>query len=130
MLLWLTNTSAYRYTQDGCPTWCGNVRIPFPFGIDVNCSLNEWYSIECRNSSRSSDYYIEGTPYLTKISLECYSGGYSGLMSKLSGSSHLVSCYPNWVCVCDGLDALLCLEMVVKDKSDKTSKDTGASVVC
>ncbi|KAL7219489.1 hypothetical protein ACSBR2_012525 [Camellia fascicularis] len=70
MLLWLTNTSAYRYTQDGCPIWCGNVGIPFPFGIGVNCSLNEWYSIECRNSNRSSDYYIEDTPYLTKISLE------------------------------------------------------------
>ncbi|CAL5412846.1 unnamed protein product [Camellia sinensis] len=70
MLLWLTNTSAYHYTQDGCQEWCGNVRIPFLFGIGVNCYLNEWYSIECRSSSCSSYYYIEGTPYLTNISLE------------------------------------------------------------
>ncbi|KAL7210850.1 hypothetical protein ACSBR2_013844 [Camellia fascicularis] len=77
MLLWLTNTSAYQYTKDGCPRRCGDVLIPFPFGIGGNCYLNKLHSIECRNSSSGSNY-SGGTPYFTSIGLEVLNISLSG----------------------------------------------------
>ncbi|AEE29842.1 unnamed protein product [Arabidopsis thaliana] len=30
---------------------CGNINIPYPFGIEKGCYLNEWYKIECKNAT-------------------------------------------------------------------------------
>ncbi|KAI7756675.1 hypothetical protein M8C21_017552 [Ambrosia artemisiifolia] len=56
------------YAKKGCNDTCGGVRIPYPFGIGANCSVNKWYVIDCNSS----------TPYLSafnnmevvKVSLE------------------------------------------------------------
>ncbi|GJR13754.1 wall-associated kinase family protein [Tanacetum coccineum] len=54
----LTTSIAYsNYAKTGCNDTCGNVRIPYPFGIGVNCSVNEWYVVECNSS----------TPYLSAL---------------------------------------------------------------
>ncbi|GJT04232.1 wall-associated receptor kinase-like protein 1 [Tanacetum coccineum] len=29
---------------------CGEVMIPYPFGIGSNCPLNEWYTVDCNSS--------------------------------------------------------------------------------
>ncbi|KAJ0742214.1 putative protein kinase RLK-Pelle-WAK family [Helianthus annuus] len=31
----------------GCPNKCGNITIPYPFGIGKNCSLSESYEVNC-----------------------------------------------------------------------------------
>ncbi|KAJ0486033.1 putative protein kinase RLK-Pelle-WAK family [Helianthus annuus] len=46
------------YSKPGCNHTCGNVRIPYPFGIGANCSINKWYTVDC-NSSK---------PYLSELS--------------------------------------------------------------
>ncbi|KAK9741406.1 hypothetical protein RND81_03G103100 [Saponaria officinalis] len=37
-------------TKPGCPSRCGNLTIPYPFGIGPACSLNPFYSLTCNTS--------------------------------------------------------------------------------
>ncbi|KAK1410832.1 hypothetical protein QVD17_37373 [Tagetes erecta] len=39
-----------KYAKTDCNDTCGNVRIPYPFGIGANCSLNQWYHVDCISS--------------------------------------------------------------------------------
>ncbi|KAD7478313.1 hypothetical protein E3N88_01449 [Mikania micrantha] len=39
-----------KFAKTGCNDTCGNVRIPYPFGIGAGCSANEWYMIDCNYS--------------------------------------------------------------------------------
>ncbi|KAK1410834.1 hypothetical protein QVD17_37375 [Tagetes erecta] len=41
----------------GCNHMCGNVMIPYPFGIGAGCSVNQWYNVDCNSS----------TPYLPSL---------------------------------------------------------------
>ncbi|KAD7478346.1 hypothetical protein E3N88_01482 [Mikania micrantha] len=44
-----------NYAKKDCSDSCGDVTIPYPFGIGANCSVNEWYVVDCNSS----------TPYLS-----------------------------------------------------------------
>ncbi|KAK9062313.1 hypothetical protein SSX86_019499 [Deinandra increscens subsp. villosa] len=59
ILLSLTPTSIalQNYAKTGCNDTCGNVTIPYPFGIGEKCSINQWYVVDCNSS----------TPYLTAL---------------------------------------------------------------
>ncbi|KAI3763129.1 hypothetical protein L1987_53579 [Smallanthus sonchifolius] len=48
----------------GCQERCGNVTIPYPFGIGPDCSAHDTYSITCNTSSDPP------TPFLISINLE------------------------------------------------------------
>ncbi|GJZ90570.1 kinase RLK-Pelle-WAK family protein [Tanacetum coccineum] len=52
-----TSIQVPNYAKQGCNDKCGNVRIPYPFGIGANCSVNEWYNVDCNSS----------TPYLSAL---------------------------------------------------------------
>ncbi|PWA59187.1 wall-associated kinase family protein [Artemisia annua] len=55
-----TSIAALNFAKPGCNDTCGKVRIPYPFGIGANCSVNKWYTIDCNSS----------TPYLSALNLE------------------------------------------------------------
>ncbi|XP_074293828.1 wall-associated receptor kinase 5-like [Silene latifolia] len=46
--------------KPGCQDKCGNVTIPYPFGMGPSCYYTEWYSITCENF----------TPTLSKFGLQ------------------------------------------------------------
>ncbi|KAL7613632.1 hypothetical protein Lser_V15G06630 [Lactuca serriola] len=52
-----TSTAGSIYSKAGCARFCGEVQIPYPFGIGVNCSVSEWYAVDCNSS----------TPYLSAL---------------------------------------------------------------
>ncbi|CAN7070235.1 unnamed protein product, partial [Brassica oleracea var. botrytis] len=54
-------------TSNSCPTECGGVQIPYPFGIGSSCYLEKSYDIECRNTSRKL------VPFLSLINKEVVS---------------------------------------------------------
>ncbi|KAJ0486144.1 putative wall-associated receptor kinase, galacturonan-binding domain-containing protein [Helianthus annuus] len=51
------SAAAPKYAKNSCNDTCGTVRIPYPFGIGANCSVNKWYVIDCNSS----------TPYLSAL---------------------------------------------------------------
>ncbi|GMN47672.1 hypothetical protein TIFTF001_016848 [Ficus carica] len=51
---WLINiqllSSGAPIARPNCPTHCGIVSIPYPFGIRAGCFLDEWFEVVCKNS--------------------------------------------------------------------------------
>ncbi|CAA7059454.1 unnamed protein product [Microthlaspi erraticum] len=60
LVLVLNSISAQVNNSRSCERHCGNISIPYPFGIGRGCFLDEWYEVQCNNS----------VPFLPKIRKE------------------------------------------------------------
>ncbi|XP_057515422.1 putative wall-associated receptor kinase-like 11 [Amaranthus tricolor] len=56
-----TTSSSPPISKPNCPEKCGNITIPYPFGIGENCYHNQYYKISCINHTK---------PFLHKYDLE------------------------------------------------------------
>ncbi|GAB4830671.1 hypothetical protein Ancab_040289 [Ancistrocladus abbreviatus] len=67
ILLWLTlsltisGADAFPIAKHGCADSCGNVSIPYPFGIGPNCYNDSWYEIVCNKS------FSPNKPFLSRL---------------------------------------------------------------
>ncbi|KAH7835337.1 hypothetical protein Vadar_025162 [Vaccinium darrowii] len=59
----VTDSSFFVTKHDGCQPKCGNVTIPYPFGIGSDCSIDPGFMMTCDNSSGHPTPYIFNTTY-------------------------------------------------------------------
>ena len=50
-----------------CQAQCGDVDIPYPFGIGAGCYINDWFAIDCNNQTAVSS---TPKPFLKSFKLE------------------------------------------------------------
>ncbi|XP_042037894.1 wall-associated receptor kinase 3-like [Salvia splendens] len=67
--------------KSSCNDTCGNIRIPFPFGISKNCYLDDQFALTCNHTSfklfsgpiEITDISIDGQiTFLQSIAYQCY----------------------------------------------------------
>lgn len=67
----VTRTSAITLAKPGCPSYCGDVAIAYPFGTSPNCSLNENFQIRCNNFfNPPKPFLLNGNIDFTNISFD------------------------------------------------------------
>uniref|UniRef100_M4EP76 Protein kinase domain-containing protein n=1 Tax=Brassica campestris TaxID=3711 RepID=M4EP76_BRACM len=65
LLVLVLVSSDLTASTSSCPSHCGNISIPYPFGIGKGCYLSKWFAIKCNNST-----YGDLVAYLPKINKE------------------------------------------------------------
>ncbi|CAI9767175.1 unnamed protein product [Fraxinus pennsylvanica] len=53
-----TSSNSTITTKPDCQSSCGNVEIPYPFGIGTNCSMNQYFNINCNTSFNPPKPYL------------------------------------------------------------------------
>ncbi|XP_021772365.1 wall-associated receptor kinase-like 8 [Chenopodium quinoa] len=56
--------TARNTTKQGCQRECGNLTIPYPFGIGPECALDAWFMIKCDNTYNPPKSFLETPPDL------------------------------------------------------------------
>ncbi|KAB2093130.1 hypothetical protein ES319_A02G076000v1 [Gossypium barbadense] len=85
-LTFIPVTRAQVFAKNGCPTHCGDLTIPYPFGTMEGCYLNKNFYINCTETADSFKAYLAYTDFividitmegqlqiLTTVARDCYS---------------------------------------------------------
>jgi hypothetical protein len=78
----IATVSALIMARPNCTDTCGNISIPFPFGIGTGCYRNEWFSVDCNETTADSP----SRAFLSRINMEVLeiSIGYSNPMVRVN----------------------------------------------
>ncbi|KAF8014967.1 hypothetical protein BT93_H0688 [Corymbia citriodora subsp. variegata] len=83
------DTIAYPIAKTNCPEKCGNVSIPYPFGIGKGCYRDKWFEITCNNGS-SADAPV---PLLSVYQLKVFELSFSKV--RVFHDWDFPNCHPN-----------------------------------
>ncbi|KAL0556263.1 hypothetical protein IC582_004775 [Cucumis melo] len=65
-----TPASAVSLAKPGCDEWCGDLRIPYPYGVKEGCYLNQTFLITCDKAfSPPKAFLMDTNISVTNISL-------------------------------------------------------------
>ncbi|KAG6386582.1 hypothetical protein SASPL_151748 [Salvia splendens] len=131
--------SAALHAKHGCLDQCGDMVIPYPFGVGTNCSLNPYFEINCDSSTHPPKAYLSinnikkeviefnqtyiriKSPFMLSACYDQSTGKQHSMTMNLSGTPYMLS---------DGnvLTAFGCDDMVLQ--SNGSSTVGGCSAFC
>ncbi|XP_021727475.1 wall-associated receptor kinase 2-like [Chenopodium quinoa] len=119
-MLFVTSFANIPIAKPGCPTKCGKVTIPYPFGIGLEkgCSLSEPYNIYCNTSTDPPKPYLLSNDSQHEI-IEISQTGQMRIRNKL-----VTKCYQPRQKIEDGSTnfveiGLINLPVVISDTANK-----------
>ncbi|GKV49560.1 hypothetical protein SLEP1_g56302 [Rubroshorea leprosula] len=61
VLLMIESAAGQALVKPGCPESCGNVSIPYPFGIGTGCYMSKGFELYCDNHSNPTRTILNST---------------------------------------------------------------------
>ncbi|OMO75931.1 hypothetical protein CCACVL1_15981 [Corchorus capsularis] len=81
--------------KPNCTDRCGDVNIPYPFGIEVGCYMNEWFRVTCKKDKSNIGNDSNPKPFISSINLELLDVSFSSGTVLVSNPVSKLNCSNN-----------------------------------
>nr|CAD1843729.1 unnamed protein product [Ananas comosus var. bracteatus] len=84
LVMQLASASAPSNALPGCQQHCGDVEVPYPFGIGPNCSMKAGFTLNCTSSNGTHKPFLNDVEFMS-ISLSL---GQAHIFNRVSAQCH------------------------------------------